>query len=80
MTEEKEVSNLVEAVLTNALSYMEDHEEGDFLVDWVVVAYVTNPDKEKRSGYPMLFSNGEMPNYRARGLLHTALLNLDEEE
>jgi hypothetical protein len=75
-----EVSDLVETVLNRALSCMEDHEEGDILVDWVVVAYVTNPDKEKRSGYPMLFANGEMPDYRARGLLHTALLTIGEEE
>jgi hypothetical protein len=80
--EAKEVSNRVESVLNEVLSEYEDHEDGDILVDWIVVAYVTNPDSEKESAYPMLFSNGEMPTYRARGLLTTGLvyLNTNGEE
>ena len=76
----KEASNLIEATLTEAVQHIEDHEDGDLLLDWVVVAFVANPDKEKRSGYPMFFPNGEMPDYRARGLLHTALLCIGDEE
>lgn len=71
-------SDLVEAALNKVLKDIEDHEEGDMLIDWVMVCYVTNVDKEKTSGYPMLFSNGDMPAYRARGLLTTALLKLED--
>jgi len=74
----KEVSDKVEAVLNELLSEMEDHEEGDLLVDWVLVTYVTNPDKEKKSAYPMLWSNGEIPVYRALGLLRIGLMSLND--
>lgn len=74
--EDKDFSDKIEVALRDVISEMEDYEEGDILVDWVVVAYVTNADKEKAGAYPMLFSNGEMPHYRARGLLVTGLENL----
>jgi hypothetical protein len=74
-----EASDLIEAALNEAITSFEDYEEGDLLVDWVVVAYVTNPDKEKRSMYPMLYPNGEIPTYRARGLLTTGLMYLRRE-
>jgi hypothetical protein len=45
-----------------------------------LIAYVTNPDKEKGSAYPMYYSNGDIPTYRARGLLATAMLYLGQEE
>ncbi len=70
-------SDIVEKALNEVLHLIEDYEEGDVLVDWVVVAFVANPDAEKNSGYPMIFPNGEMPLYRARGLLGTALVKLD---
>lgn len=73
----KEASNVVEAALNKVLSEMPDYEEGDLLVEWVLIAYVANPDDEKNSAYPMLFSNGEMPTYRARGLLQTGLMSLE---
>jgi hypothetical protein len=76
----KEASDLVEAALNQAIQSNTDHEDGDLLLDWVLIAYVSNPDAEKRSGYPMLFSNGDMPTYRARGLLTTALMNLEVPE
>lgn len=67
----KENADKIEKVLAEVMFEMEDSEEGDLLVDWIVVAYVTNPDDEKMSAYPMLYSNGNMPTYRARGLLET---------
>lgn len=69
----KEISDKLEKVLNEVLPEIEGHSDGDFLIDWIVVAYVTNPDKEEGSGYPMLYSNGDMPMYRARGLLSTGL-------
>lgn len=77
---DNEVSDKVETVLREVLPQMEDSEEGDLLIDWVVVAYVANPDSEKGSGYPMVFSNNDMPTYRARGLLMTALNDLNNIE
>jgi hypothetical protein len=74
----KEVSDKVEAVLNAHLSEMEDHAEGDILVDWVMVAYVTNPDSERQSAYPLLWSNGEIPVYRAIGLLRVGLMSLND--
>lgn len=76
----KENSDKIEKVLAEVMFEMEDHEAGDLLVDWIVVAYVTNPDNEKESAYPMLYSNGEMPTYRARGLLATGLKFLNEDD
>jgi hypothetical protein len=75
----KESSDKVEAVLNTVLAEMEDYEEGDILVEWVVVAYVANPDDTKNSAYPMLYSNGEMPTHRVRGLLATAQTLFDKE-
>lgn len=75
-----EVSDKIEAVLNEVLTKEDDYEEGDILVEWVVIAYVTNPDSEKESAYPMLFSNGEIPTYRARGLLTTGLMYLNQIE
>jgi hypothetical protein len=69
----KRNSDKIEKVLQEVMFEMDDQEEGDLLVDWIVVGYVTNPDDEKASAYPMLYSNGEMPTYRARGLLETGL-------
>jgi hypothetical protein len=69
----KELSDKLEKVLNEVLPEVEGHSDGDLLIDWIVVAYVTNPDKEEESGYPMLYSNGDMPMYRARGLLSTGL-------
>lgn len=72
-------SDLIEKAITEAIRTMEDAEDGDILVDWVVVAYVTNPDPEKLSGYPMFFPNGDTPTYRARGLLTTGMTRLADE-
>lgn len=72
----REQSAKVEAVLNEVLSEQEDWEEGDILVDWVVVCYLANPDKDLGGSYPMLFSNGEMPTYRIRGLLKTAMMQV----
>lgn len=74
-----EASDLIEVALNKALQHIEGHEDGDLLVEWVLVAYVANPDEEKGGGYPMLYSNGNIPTYRARGLLETGLIRLAEE-
>jgi hypothetical protein len=79
MTSE-DASNLIESAIIQSLKSHEHHLEDDILIDWVVVAYVTNPDMEQGSGYPTFFSNGEMPSYRARGLLETGLLTLSVPE
>jgi hypothetical protein len=71
-------SDLVEAALNEAIPLLEDHEEGDMLVEWVAIAYVSNPGKDELdSAYPMLYSNGNMPSHAARGLLTTGLKILD---
>ena len=72
----KKNADKVEKLLQEVISDMEDTEDGDLLLDWIVIAYVDNPDDEKNSAYPMLYSNGEMPTYRARGLLDTGLVLL----
>jgi hypothetical protein len=71
-----QASDKIEAAINEGLKSNEGHVEGDLLIEWVVIAYVTNPDQEEGSGYPMFFSNGDIPTYRARGLLETALLKL----
>jgi hypothetical protein len=73
----KEMSNVVEAALNSVVPEMEDYIEGDLLVEWVVVAYVTNPDVEKASAYPILYSNGHIPSHRAIGLLRNGLRHLE---
>lgn len=76
----KQMSDKVEAALNRVLPHLDGHSDGDLLVEWVVVAYVANPDKEEGSGYPMLYSNGTMPTYRVRGLLSTAMIHLNDAE
>jgi uncharacterized protein involved in high-affinity Fe2+ transport len=77
--EAKEKSDVIEAAILSVMDSQDGWDEGDILVDWVVVAYAANPDREKGSAYPMWFSNGTMPGYRARGLLLTGLKSLDPE-
>jgi hypothetical protein len=69
-------SDQIEAAINEAMKADEGHDDDDLLVEWVVVAYVTNPDASKGEGYPILFSNGSMPTHTARGLLFTALLKI----
>lgn len=81
MDKQKEASSLIEAALEKALELIfEDHEIGDMLHEWVIIAHVANVDPEKGDGYPMLFSNGKVPTYAARGLLHTGLRMLNEDD
>ncbi len=70
-------SDLVEEALNKALPMLDGYDENDILVDWVVVAYVDSTSPDGVSGYPMLFSNGDMPGYKARGLLRTGLTKLE---
>jgi hypothetical protein len=75
-------SDLIEEGIMSAFMSDEDYDEDDMLVDWVVVSYTDNPNKEKGGAYPMLFSNGVMPRYIAIGLLANglaALKNSDQE-
>ncbi len=78
MDQYKAASDRIEQTLNEVLPTLEDHEEGDLLVEWMLIAYVDNADQEKESAYPMLYSNGNMPTYRARGLLATALNDLSD--
>jgi hypothetical protein len=73
----KEASNIIEEALNKVVASQDDWEEGDLLIEWAVVAYMTNSDEEKGSSYPMFFSNGLIPLYRARGLFTTALFYLN---
>lgn len=72
-----EASDLIETALNEAIKGFEEHDDGDILVEWVLVAYVTNPEQELGDRYPVLYSNGTIPTYRARGLLTTGLKLLD---
>jgi len=71
-------SDKVEAALVSVLDKLPDYEPGDQLVEWVLIAYAANPDpqneEETGNSYPMLFSNGNMPDYRALGLLQAGMM------
>lgn len=69
----KEASDIIEAAFNQVLDSIEDREDGDILVDWILIGCTANPDQEKGYGYQMFFANGLMPGYRSRGLLVTAL-------
>jgi hypothetical protein len=71
-------SEAIEAAINAALPHLEGSDDRDILIDWVVIAYVTNPDPEEGSGYPMMFSNGNMPSYRAIGLLNMAMIKVEQ--
>lgn len=71
----KEASDMIEKAIEAALPSNEDYDSGDILMDWVVVAYAANPDREIGGAYPMFFRDGEMPDYRARGLLAQAMMS-----
>ncbi len=68
-------SDGIEAAINAALPNLDGHEDGDMLIEWVVVAYVENASSDE-AGYPMLYSNGEMPSHRVRGLLETGLYKI----
>ncbi len=72
-------SDGIEKAILEAMTSNEDYKEGDMLVEWVVISYAANPD-EDTVAYPMFFSNGNMPTYRARGLLHTGLKMIDADD
>ena len=67
-----EVSDHIEEALGEVMHLLEDHEEGDMIIEWVLIAHLTNPEGEKGSQYPVLVSNGLIPTHRLKGLLvHT---------
>lgn len=72
-------ADLIEEGIMKAFKSSGDYDQGDMLVDWIVVAYTENPDIEKGGAYPMLFSNGSMAHYKAVGLLTNALEMLKPE-
>jgi hypothetical protein len=69
----KEMSDTIESALLQVLPEHGDYEEGDVLIEWVLISYVTNPDEEKMSSYPMFVSNNSMAGHRVRGLLLTGM-------
>lgn len=75
----KEASDLIEAAISKALESNEGYDPNDIIVDWVAIAYVANPDTEVGNGYPTFYSNGEMANYRARGLFMQGVIGLGTE-
>jgi hypothetical protein len=75
-----ETSDTIEAAIEQCIDKIPGYTDGDVLGDWVLICYVANPDEEKGGGYPRFLANGNMPNYRLRGLLDTGLKKLDHEE
>lgn len=75
---DKEESNKIEQAIVESFENDEDCREGDILVEWVMIAFATNPDESLGDGYLIRYSNGHIPVYRARGLLHQALIALDD--
>jgi hypothetical protein len=66
-------SDRIEAAFVEALKDHEMSEDGDILGDWLIIGHLANPDRTDH-GYPMLFSNGNVPGHVARGLLKTGIL------
>jgi hypothetical protein len=77
---DKEASDLIEAAIAQAMTANEDYDPNDVIVDWVAIAYVANPDREKGGGYPTFYANGEMANYRAIGLFQQGCIITQQEE
>jgi hypothetical protein len=70
----EEASNIVEKALQEAITMMDGYDDGDILVEWALVAYVTNVSNEENSEvYPTMFSNGSMATHRAVGLFHAGI-------
>lgn len=74
-----ESSDRIEAALVEALKDHDMSEEGDILGDWLIIGHCANPGLATH-GYPMLFSNGNVPTHVARGLLETGMLMLNRGE
>lgn len=68
-----ERSDIIEAALMEAMSKDEEYAEGDIIIEWCLVSYVQNPDREKGNRYPIFVSNGRIPTHRLKGLLHHVL-------
>lgn len=75
--DQKELSNALERAINEVISNFENYEQGDFAVDWAVVAYVANASNEDRGVFFTLYSNGSMPDYKARGLYAEGIVMLD---
>ena len=72
-------SDTIEAALNTVLDQLPDYQVGDQIIDWVLVAYAANPapeneEEETGGSYPMLFTNGQMPDYRALGLMQMGMM------
>lgn len=80
MDDNIKASGLIEAAFEQALKLtFEEHKDGDILQSWVIIGHVANIDSDQGDGYPMLFSNGRVPTHVARGLLHTGMKMLNDE-
>ena len=62
---DKHISDIVEEALLEVLPEMEDYEEGDSC-RMMTICFCSNSDKNKDYAYPLLYSNGVMPNHHAR--------------
>lgn len=68
-----EASNKIEAALNEVIKEHEDARNGDVLMDWILIAQISNPDPEAGTGYPMFVANNDMAIHRVVGLLDIAL-------
>lgn len=73
------ISEAIEKAVNEVLHLHDDHEEGDMLIDWVFLGYVTNADEEKRSANLRFVSNNNIPNYRLMGLLEYGVTDLKND-
>lgn len=73
-------SDRIEQALSVSMAEFDDFEEGDIITEWITVVCMTNPNTGRTAAYPMFFSSGAMPVHVARGLLHTGLKHLDQDD
>ena len=71
----EDASNIIEEAINKACEISEGHEDGDILIEWALVAYITNPNRpvDTQEVYPVFYSNGNMPTHRAVGLFQAGI-------
>ena len=74
-----EVSEIIEEALNKVLPEVGGYNEHDILSEWIVVAYIDNPEDFEHTGCTTFCSHGAMPRHRARGLLYTALVHFNRD-
>lgn len=71
----EKASDIIERAIEEACKISDGHEDGDILIEWALVAYVTNPNRpiENQEVYPVFYANGTMPTHRAVGLFQAGI-------